>query len=107
MGEALEANKGDNIETKGVKAHFQMDDSGILTVSNVESTFEKTVSPEEQEKLEEEEDKKADDSIDWSKLGDTISNYFNSEKKDGETDAEKEKAKDWIKDTIKNSEKEK
>merc|ERR1712115_685537 len=105
--EALEANKGDNIETKGVKAHFQMDDSGILTVSNVESTFEKTVSPEEQEKLEKEEDKEADDSIDWSKLGDTISNYFNSEKKDGETDAEKEKAKDWIKDTIKNSEKEK
>jgi len=108
--EALEANKGDNIETKGVKAHFQMDDSGILTVSNVESTFEKTVSPEEQEKLEkeeEDEDKKADDSIDWSKLGDTISNYFNSEKKDGETDADKEKAKDWIKDTIKNSEKEK
>jgi len=108
--EALEVNKGDNIETKGVKAHFQLDDSGILTVTHVESTFEKTVSPEEQEKLEneaEDKNKKAEDSIDWSKLGDTISNYFNTgEKKEGEGDSEKEKAaKDFIKETIENDKK--
>merc|ERR1712107_584008 len=48
--EALDKNLvGDNIETKGVKAHFQLDDSGILSVSSIESTFEKTISPEEQE----------------------------------------------------------
>ena len=38
---ALDGNVGDNIETKGVKAHFQLDDSGILTCTHVESVFEK------------------------------------------------------------------
>merc|ERR1711971_1317778 len=103
--EALDKNLfGENIETKGVKAHFQLDDSGILSVSSVESTFEKTTSPEEQEAEEEDGDKK-DESIDWSKLGDTISNYFKSE---GEEDTDKEKAaKDFIKETIEKDEKEK
>merc|ERR1719234_446139 len=98
--EALDKNLvGENIETKGVKAHFQLDDSGILSVSSVESTFEKTISPEEQEAEEEDGDKK-DESIDWSKLGDTISNYFKSEGKEGEEDPDKEKAaKDFIKET--------
>merc|ERR1712002_1440229 len=97
---------GENIETKGVKAHFQLDDSGILSVSSVESTFEKTISPEEQEAEEAKEDgEKKDESIDWSKLGDTISNYFKSEGKEGEEDAEKEKAaKDFIKETIEKDE---
>merc|ERR1711971_1320386 len=106
--EALDKNLvGENIETKGVKAHFQLDDSGILSVSSVESTFEKTISPEEQEAEEEDGDKK-DESIDWSKLGDTISNYFKSEGKEGEEDTEKEKAaKDFIKETIEKDEKEK
>merc|ERR1711963_591950 len=55
----------------------------------------------------EDEDKK-DESIDWSKLGDTISNYFKSEGKEGEEDTEKEKAaKDFIKETIEKDEKEK
>merc|ERR1712203_1298301 len=98
--EALDKNLvGDNIETKGVKAHFQLDDSGILSISSVESTFEKTISPEEQEAEEAKKDgDKKDESIDWSKLGDTISNYFKSEGKEGEEDTEKEKAaKDFIK----------
>merc|ERR1719322_2120807 len=105
--EALDKNLvGDNIETKGVKAHFQLDDSGILSVSSIESTFEKTISPEEEE-AKEDGDKK-DESIDWSKLGDTISNYFKSEGKEGEEDTEKEKAaKDFIKETIEKDEKEK
>merc|ERR1712042_112513 len=58
--EALDGNAGDNIETKGVKAHFQLDDSGILTCTHVESVFEKTISPEEQEKLEAEAEAKED-----------------------------------------------
>merc|ERR1712088_450111 len=108
--EALDKNLvGENIETKGVKAHFQLDDSGILSISSVESTFEKTISPEEQEAEEAKEDgEKKDESIDWSKLGDTISNYFKSEGKEGEEDTEKEKAaKDFIKETIEKDEKEK
>merc|ERR1711981_1265086 len=72
-------------------------------------TFEKTISPEEQEAEEAKEDgEKKDESIDWSKLGDTISNYFKSEGKEGEEDTEKEKAaKDFIKETIEKDEKEK
>merc|ERR1719222_615942 len=108
--EALDKNLvGENIETKGVKAHFQLDDSGILSISSVESTFEKTISPEEQEAEEAKEDgEKKDESIDWSKLGDTISNYFKSEGKEGEEGTDKEKAaKDFIKDTIEKDEKEK
>merc|ERR1711872_338956 len=108
--EALDKNLvGENIETKGVKAHFQLDDSGILSISSVESTFEKTISSEEQEAEEAKEDgEKKDESIDWSKLGDTISNYFKSEGKEGEEDTDKEKAaKDFIKETIEKDEKEK
>merc|ERR1712110_1303474 len=108
--EALDKNLvGENIETKGVKAHFQLDDSGILSISSVESTFEKTISPEEQDAEEAKEDgEKKDESIDWSKLGDTISNYFKSEGKEGEEDPDKEKAaKDFIKETIEKDEKEK
>merc|ERR1712061_722223 len=108
--EALDKNLvGENIETKGVKAHFQLDDSGILSVSSIESTFEKTISPEEQEAEEAKEDgEKKDESIDWSKLGDTISNYFKSEGKEGEEDPDKEKAaKVFIKETIEKDEKEK
>merc|ERR1712061_51106 len=108
--EALDKNLvGENIETKGVKAHFQLDDSGILSISSVESTFEKTISPEEQDAEEAKEDgEKKDESIDWSKLGDTISNYFKSEGKEGEEDPDKEKAaKVFIKETIEKDEKEK
>merc|ERR1712061_601330 len=108
--EALDKNLvGENIETKGVKAHFQLDDSGILSITIIESTFEKTISPEEQDAEEAKEDgEKKDESIDWSKLGDTISNYFKSEGKEGEEDPDKEKAaKVFIKETIEKDEKEK
>jgi len=105
--EALEKNAGENVETKGVKAHFTLDDSGLLAVSHVESTFERTVSPEEQEAEEGEE--AAEDAIDWSKLGDTISNYFGKgDANEGEGDTEKEKAaKDFIKETLEKDKKDK
>jgi len=85
---ALEKNK--DVETKGVKAHFTLDDSGILTCTQVESVFEKTISVEEQEALEakEEGEEKAKDDT-WSKLGDTISQFFTTDE-----DKDKEKADD-------------
>jgi len=96
--EALDANAGENSETKGVKAHFQLDDSGILTVSSIESVFEKTLTPEEQEK---EESKVDGDTIDWSKLGDTISNFWGTgANKDGE-----EIDIEGLKEKVKNAEK--
>merc|ERR1712055_53629 len=97
---ALEGNVGDNIETKGVKAHFQLDDSGILTCTHVESVFEKTVSPEEQEKKEKEW-KEATESIDWSKLGDNIKSFFGSDAEKKDENAEGEKKEDVKEDTKK------
>jgi len=102
---ALEKNTDETVETKGVKAHFVLDDSGILTCSHVESVFEKTISPEDQEKREEEL-KKLDDSIDWSKLGDTISNFFGTEDKKEGKDEEEIKAEEGDKDTKKETKKE-
>lgn len=49
-------------EAKGIKAHFRMDESGILNLDLVETVFEK------------EDDEKST----WSKLGDTLSGLFGS-----------------------------
>merc|ERR1711894_827441 len=123
MGEALDTNTGDGIETKGVKAHFALDDSGILTVTNVESVFEKTISVEEQEKREKEW-KEATDGIDWSKLGDNIKSFFGTneegkgedektaggdekDKSEEKKEEKKEDKKDDKKDAKKDAKKEK
>merc|ERR1711976_323372 len=90
-----------NTESRGIKAHFNIDDSGLLHVTGIESVFEKTITVEEQEKAEAERiakeeaekaknnktetetadqetegDKKEGDEDSWAKLGDTISSYF-------------------------------
>ena len=81
VAEAL-AKHADNpkVETKGVKAHFHLDESGLLNITSIESVFERTISVEEQEeeerKKEEEEKAKAGEDGSWN-LGDTISNFFN------------------------------
>lgn len=63
----------DASEAKGIKAHFRMDESGILSLDLVETIFEK------EEKVVEEEST-------WSKLGGTLSGLFGKkeEAKDGE-----------------------
>ena len=109
--EAIDSNTDENIETKGVKAHFAMDDSGIVTVTSVESVFEKTISVEEQEKREKEW-KEATDGIDWSKLGDNIKSFFGTDEKKPEDGADSddngdEKAKTEEKKEEKKDEKEK
>jgi len=109
--EALDSNTEENVETKGVKAHFAMDDSGIVTVTSVESVFEKTISVEEQEKREKEW-KEATDGIDWSKLGDNIKSFFGTDEKKPEDGSESddngdEKAKTDEKKEEKKEEKEK
>merc|ERR1711892_720140 len=80
---ALDGNVGDDIETKGVKAHFQLDDSGILTCTHVESVFEKTVSPEEQEKKEKE----------WKEATENTDGKKDENAEEGETEEPKEEAK--------------
>ncbi|XP_072153821.1 hypoxia up-regulated protein 1 isoform X2 [Bemisia tabaci] len=56
--EALAKFSTEGHELKGIKAHFHMDDSGILSLPNVELVAEKTISAEEESPL--------------SKLGSTI-----------------------------------
>merc|ERR1712098_793761 len=94
MGEALDNNTGENVETKGVKAHFTLEDSGILEGASVESVFEKTISVEEQEKREKEW-KEATEGIDWSKLGDNIKSFFGTDEANPEeAEDDKEKSDD-------------
>lgn len=49
LADAFKKHTGDNIESKGIKAHFGMDESGVLKLINVELVLEKTVNPDEEE----------------------------------------------------------
>ncbi|KAL5019858.1 hypothetical protein ScPMuIL_002750 [Solemya velum] len=70
--EAAYAKHGVGTDSKGVKAHFRMDESGILHLDHVEYVFEK-------EELETEEKST------WSKLGESISGLFGSKENPDET----------------------
>lgn len=61
--EALEKHSKEGAESKGIKAHFLMDDSGILNLVNVEAVAEKTITEVKDEGT-------------LSKLGSTISQLF-------------------------------
>ena len=109
--------KHKDIDSKGIKAHFNLDDSGLIHVTSVESVFEKTITVEEQEKAEAEKEAKEAEKLkaeaeksgeknetedSWAKLGDTISNFFgekeNEEEKKEETKEDKKEKKDSKKD---------
>lgn len=89
---AFQKHQEEGIEPKGIKAHFNMDDSGVLSLVTMEAVFEKSILVED-EKPEEEEST-------LSKLGSTISKLFSGseeekgvEEKDNKTEesnAEKE-----------------
>ncbi|XP_057663331.1 hypoxia up-regulated protein 1 [Diorhabda carinulata] len=72
VAEVLNKNVGDNVETKGIKAHFAMDDSGVLNFVNAELVVEKTVLPSDEEEGT------------LSKLGSTFSKLFGGEEKSAE-----------------------
>merc|ERR1712029_885313 len=95
--EPLEKHK--DLDSKGIKAHFNLDDSGLLHVTSVESVFEKTITVEKEaaEKLKSGENSDKNETEDsWAKLGDTISNFF-GEKEETEEGA-KEETKESKKD---------
>nr|CAI5820019.1 unnamed protein product [Callosobruchus analis] len=69
VSEALNKNSGNNVEAKGIKAHFQMDESGLLNLLNVELIVEKTIMPEDEEEGT------------LSKIGSTFSKLFGGEEK--------------------------
>lgn len=63
VGAALAKHSGDGSQYKGVKAHFQMDDSGILSLLNAELIVEKTSSSDDQESA-------------FSKLSSSLTKFF-------------------------------
>ncbi len=69
----IKSNSGDAIESKGIKAHFTLDESGLFSCTGVELVLEKTVV-------------EAEDEGTLSKLGSTISKLFSSGKEDEEVE---------------------
>lgn len=84
VADALAKHAKEEAESKGIKAHFTMDDSGILNLVNVELVSEKTSLATEEEGA-------------FSKLGSTISKFFaGSEEKETI-----EKAEEPLKENVK------
>ena len=82
IADALEKNQGPNVEAKGVKAHFNMDESGMLQLLGAELSFEKTVTEAEAKKEAEDLDST------FAKLGSTISKMFSGDEQKPEASAE-------------------
>lgn len=80
VGAALGKHTGENVEHKGIKAHFNMDDSGILNLANVEFVAEKLVTEEDSDST-------------LSKIGSTISKLFGSDSETPEKAEEKPEEK--------------
>uniref|UniRef100_A0A182N4Y7 Hypoxia up-regulated protein 1 n=1 Tax=Anopheles dirus TaxID=7168 RepID=A0A182N4Y7_9DIPT len=68
VAKKLKAGVTENVESKGIKAHFLLDDSGIFSLANVELVLEKTVTKEEDE-----------DESTFQKIGNTISKLFSGD----------------------------
>lgn len=61
----ISANTAENIEAKGIKAHFILDDSGLFTMPSVEFVADKNVTEQDEESS-------------FAKLGSTITKLFSS-----------------------------
>lgn len=80
VAKAISAHTGENVEPKGIKAHFALDDSGLFTLSGVEFVADKNVTEQE-------------DEYSFANLGSTITKLFSSgdeEKKDADGNAPEE-----------------
>lgn len=75
--EALKKNTGEKAESKGIKAHFALDDSGIFSVVNVELVVEKTVTAADEDEADDEGEKNP-----FTILGSTISKLFSKDKEE-------------------------
>lgn len=76
VGKLMEEKLQDGIESKGIKAHFYLDDSGIFSLLNVELLLEKSADEAEEEK-----------EGTLSKLGSTISKLFSGDKEDNKVES--------------------
>lgn len=77
VAKIYEANSGENIEPKGIKSHFILDDSGIFQISGIELVVEKTVTDAEEEGS-------------FAKLGNTITKLFSGSDEPKKDDAQKD-----------------
>lgn len=66
----------EGVESKGIKAHFALDDSGVFTLANVELILEKSANGAEE-----------DTPGTLSKLGSTISKLFSGDKDDNKVES--------------------
>uniref|UniRef100_A0A182JHS1 Hypoxia up-regulated protein 1 n=1 Tax=Anopheles atroparvus TaxID=41427 RepID=A0A182JHS1_ANOAO len=69
VSKKLKAGVTENVESKGIKAHFVLDDSGIFSLAHVELVLERTVTKEEED---------GDEST-FQKIGNTISKLFSGD----------------------------
>lgn len=79
VAQTFAAHSGENSESKGIKAHFILDDSGLFSMSGVELVIEKTVTETEEESS-------------LSKLSNTISKLFSSNDDAAKPDTESKEA---------------
>lgn len=70
VSDAIKKHHGSNVESKGVKAHFNLDESGLLVMTTCEYHVEKTLTPEELAAQE------SDMQSTFSKLSSTFSKLF-------------------------------
>ncbi|KAK1119070.1 hypothetical protein K0M31_013577 [Melipona bicolor] len=63
INEALEKHAKDGAESKGIKAHFAMDESGVLNLVNVELVSEKSSSTSDEEEGSEDKEGKTEESL--------------------------------------------
>lgn len=86
VASAFQKHQQEGSEPKGIKAHFNMDDFGVLTLGAMEAVFEKSMLVEEDKPKEEEST--------LSKLGSTISKLFSGSEDEKETEGKENKTDD-------------
>lgn len=75
VGKLMDEKVTDGVESKGIKAHFYLDDSGVFSLVNVELLLEKS------------DESVAEDVGTLSKLGSTISKLFSGDKDDNKVES--------------------
>lgn len=81
VGKKLNASlASDNVVSKGIKAHFSLDDSGLFSLANVELVLENTVKEEDEGPLQ--------------KIGNTISKLFSGSSDDDKATVTEDTAKE-------------
>lgn len=84
VGDKLKKHAGDGVESKGIKAHFSFDDSGIFKLVHAELLLEKTVAVEEVGDSEENT---------FQKISNTISKLFTNDDEEDNQQKKKKKSK--------------